>query len=134
MHHLDDLGRAIKYEDIGEVRRLVASGRDANTPCGIHPDTLGETPLMIAASRGNTAIMKFLLDSGAGMNVSWPGDWSPLARATASKSAPAVILLLERGADPRAPFFSGTVADFIRETWPHHATILSLLPGDAGAA
>lgn len=134
MHYLDDLGRAIKYEDIAEVRRLIAAGRDVDSPCGIHPDTIGETPLMLAASRGNTAIMKLLLGAGASMNVSWPGDWSPLARAASSKSAAAVILLLESGADTRAPFSGGTVADFVRQTWAHNEQVLSLLPRNDSAS
>jgi len=130
MHYLDELGRAVKYEDITEIRKLIASGRDVNTPCGIHPITIGETALMIAASRGNTAIVKLLLDAGANINVACPGDWSPLARAVASKSAPAVILLLERGADVRAPFAGRTIADVVREQWPRHEQILALLPRD----
>jgi ankyrin repeat protein len=134
MHYLDELGRAVKYEDIAEIRRLIASGRDVNTPCGVHPETIGETALMIAASRGNTAIVKLLLDAGANMNVAWPGAWSPLARAAASKSAPAVILLLESGADVHAPFARGTVADFVRERWGHHDKILNLLPRDEPTA
>jgi ankyrin repeat protein len=100
MHYLNDLGRAIKREDVAEVRRLLSLGPDVNATCGSHPDTQGETPLMLAASRGKTAIMKLLLDVGANPNESWPGQWSSLARAAASKSAAAVILLLQRGADP----------------------------------
>jgi ankyrin repeat protein len=85
MHYVNDLGRAIKREDVAEIRRLLSLGPDVNAPCGSHRDTEGETPLMIAASRGNTAIIKLLLDAGANPNDSWPGQWSSLARAAASK-------------------------------------------------
>jgi len=131
MHYLDDLGRAIKYEDIATVRRLIASGRDVNATCGLHPDTAGETPLMIAASRGNTLLISLLLDAGAIIEVQWPGDWSPLARAAAAGSAKAVVLLLQRGASTAAIFGGRPIAEFIRREFKEHPEILTLLPETA---
>lgn len=82
---------------------------------------------MIAASRGNAAVPRVLLDSGADINASAPADWSPLARAAAAKSRGAVVLLLTRGANARARFFERTVADVVREHWPDDEEINNLL-------
>lgn len=127
LRRASDLARAIKREDVAETRRLPSTGFDVNAPCRGHPNTKGETPLMIAASRGNTAIIKLRLDAGANPNEPWPGQGSALARAAASKSAPAIILLLKNGADAGAAFEGRTVADFIRENWSHHDEIVGML-------
>ena len=134
MEYLNDLGRAVKREDVAATRRLLATCRDVNAPCGGHPTTKGNTPLMIAASRGNTAIIRMLLEAGANPNVSWPGHWSALARAATSKSAPAIVLLLQNGADAEAAFAGRTVADFVRENWSHHEEIMRMLPHDPESA
>lgn len=62
----------------------------------------GETPLMMAALRGNLDAMKALI--GRGARVQQEG-WTPLHYAASSPSAEAVRLLLEHGAevDARAP-------------------------------
>ena len=101
---MNDLNRAIKYQNVFEVRRLLAAGSDVNAPDTTDANVLGETPLMVAASTGNTAVIRLLLEAGADMETASPGDWSPLARAAASASSAAVILLLQHGASPRAPF------------------------------
>jgi ankyrin repeat protein len=119
---MNDLNQAVKREDRDEVKRLVSIGHQVNAP-----DEDGITPLMVAADRGNTAILRFLLDAGADPNVRCPGDWSPLARATAAGNHRAVVLLLKRGADPQLPFCSTTVATLVRNRWPERSDILELL-------
>jgi ankyrin repeat protein len=118
------LSRAVKVQDVAEVKRLLASGHDVNAP-----DEYGETPIMTAASKGHTAIIEVLLDAGANPNVAWPEDWSPIARATAAGSHRAVVLLLKRGVDPTLRFHQTTVATFVRNRWPDRPEILGLLGG-----
>lgn len=74
-----------------------------------HPDlkvnlanALGETPLMMAALKGEVDWMRKLLDRGA--EVDRPG-WAPLHYAASGPGTAAVQLLLERGAtlDARSP-------------------------------
>jgi len=62
----------------------------------------GETPLMIAALRGEVEAMKLLLSRGAQLNRS---GWTPLHYAASAPEPDAVALLLERGAavDALAP-------------------------------
>jgi len=62
----------------------------------------GETPLMIAALRGEVEAMKLLLARGAQLNR---GGWTPLHYAASAPEPDAVALLLERGAavDALAP-------------------------------
>lgn len=65
----------------------------------------GETPLMMAALRGNLEWMRRLLERGARVHQE---GWSPLHYAATSPEPKAVELLLDRGApvDARSP--SGT--------------------------
>ncbi len=62
----------------------------------------GETPLMMAALRGQIAWVRRLLDRGAKVNRE---GWTPLHYAAAGPSVPVIELLLARGAalDARSP-------------------------------
>jgi ankyrin repeat protein len=65
-------------------------------------NTASETPLMMAALRGQTDIARRLLDQGAALQR--PG-WTPLHYAASGPSTELVRLLLDRGAviDARSP-------------------------------
>ena len=67
----------------------------------------GETPLMLAALKGQTDWMRRLIDRRARIELS---GWSPLHYAAAGPDTAAVALLLDRGAriDARSP--NGTTA------------------------
>jgi ankyrin repeat protein len=127
----EDFFRAIEVDNDNGLRQLLARGMDPNTldPKGQHglflalrggaerafdvllqhPDTrvdlanaVGETPLMMAALRGNLAAMSRLIERGAQVNRT---GWTPLHYAASGPSPRAVAFLLERGAtvDARAP-------------------------------
>ena len=127
----EDFFRAIEVDNDSGLRQLLARGMDPNTldPKGQHglylalrggavkafdlllqhPDSrvdlanaAGETPLMMAALRGNVPAMTRLIERGAQVNRD---GWTPLHYAASSPSPQAVQLLLDQGAqvDARAP-------------------------------
>ena len=138
----DDFFRALKSDDAGTVKALLAQGFDANSVddkgqvplylalrdgnfkvCAAlldhpssridQPNAVGETPLMMAALRGQTEWAGRLLDRGARLNGVDNGEragWTALHYAAAGPDARTVALLLARGArvDARAP--NGTTA------------------------
>ena len=121
---MSPLSRAIKRQDVFEVRRLIAAGND------VRVDGCGVAPVLIAAARGNTVILRLLLDAGADPNTSWPGGWTPLVRAAAAGSGGAVALLLERGAALNVEMAAGRwlpVAALVRQFWPERTSIIELL-------
>ncbi len=133
----DDFFRALKSDDAALVKVLLAQGFDANSvddkgqvPLYLalrdgsfqvgaalleHPATrfdqanaVGETPLMMAALRGQTEWAGRLLDRGARLDGVGNGErpgWTALHYAAAGPQARTVALLLARGArvDARAP-------------------------------
>ena len=67
----------------------------------------GETPLMMAAMRGEVDAMRKLLDKGSQVNRK---GWTPLHYAASGPSLEALELLLSRGADVEAGSPNGTTA------------------------
>ena len=61
----------------------------------------GWTPLHYAATNGNTGVIQLLLDNYAYIDASSPNGSTPLMMAAMYGSPSAVKLLLEAGADPR---------------------------------
>jgi len=127
----DDFFIAIANDDTATIRSLLARGFDPNTvnPKGQvplfmalqsgslkaaelllqHPDTrvdepnaVGETPLMMAALRGQVAWCEKLLARGAAINRA---GWTPLHYAASGPGTNAVVWLVAHGAqlDARAP-------------------------------
>lgn len=80
------LYRAAKRGDIIDVRRLLSEGSDPNEA----PNN--GSPLVAAAARGNTPIIRLLLEGGA------KPDWYSLQMAAFGNHAEAVRLLLIAGA------------------------------------
>ena len=124
-----DFFRAVNVDNDRTVKELLAAGFDPNTvndkgQVGLylamkeeswkvaaallaHPairidatTTADETPLMIAAMRGNAEWTQRLLDRGAALNRD---GWTPLHYAASGTDAAVVKLLLDRGAAIDAP-------------------------------
>lgn len=124
-----DFFRAVNIDDIRTVSDLLSRGFDPNSPNTqgqpalvqalrdesprvaaallAHPalkidatTAAGETPLMMAAIRGQLDWMAKLLDRGAQVNRA---GWTPLHYAASGPEPKAVAFLLERGAAIDAP-------------------------------
>ena len=85
--------------DLDRAKRLVAKGAQINH--------LGWTPLHYAASKGHTAVVRYLLQQGAMPNAPAPDGTSPIMMAARTGSIDAVQALLDAGADPAAINING---------------------------
>lgn len=131
-----DFFRSVNVDDAGTVKSLLARGFDPNTPDesgqvalylalrnestkvvavlidhpGLKVDAANaadETPLMMAALRGQLDSTQKLLARGATVNR---GGWTPLHYAASGPESKVVALLLERGAAVDAPSPNRTTA------------------------
>ena len=125
----EDFFRAVNADDVGTVKELLARGFDPNTVSEkgqvalylalredsskvvaallAHPQTkvdasnaANETPLMMAALRGQLDWTQRLLERGAALNRT---GWTPLHYAATGPEPKLVTLLLGRGAQIEAP-------------------------------
>mgnify|MGYP001264997881 CR=1 FL=1 len=150
----EDFFRAIRNDDAAAARALLQRGFDPNsvdetgqpaltlaardgspnvaeallTHPAIRPDAAnqaGETPLMLAALKGRTALAARLLERGAAVERT---GWSPLHYAATGPAVDIVRMLLERGAsvDSRSP--NGTTPLMMAAQYgPEDAVTLLLL-------
>jgi ankyrin repeat protein len=96
--HTTALAEAALSQDLRSVYLLLNAGADPD----IADDILLDTPLHIAAERGDPAIVRLLLTFGANP-IGWNSDGSdPLHRAAFRGLPDNVAALLEGGADPHA--------------------------------
>ena len=126
-----DFFRAVNLDYVGGVRNALERGLDPNVlsedgQCALYlairednpkvielllswpgvkldqRNAVGETPLMMAALKGQVELMRRLLDRGAAVHLE---GWSPLHYAATGPSPAAVRLLLDKGApvDARSP-------------------------------
>lgn len=131
-----DFFRALLRDDASTTRQLLAEGFDPNTASEQAQPALifalrqesykaakvlvadprialnqtnpqGETPLMLAALKGQTALAEAMVDQGAEVNKS---GWSPLHYAAAGSLPEVVAMLLANEADLDAVSPNGTTA------------------------
>jgi ankyrin repeat protein len=131
-----DFFRAINLDLPDVVRKLIAQGIDPNSRAedglpAIHKalredspkvvevlidqaalnvnlrNSAGETPLMMAAIRGNLSAMKRLIERGAQVNQE---GWAPLHYAASQTAVEPLALLLDKGADINARSPNGSTA------------------------
>lgn len=153
----EDFFRATEVDNAAGLQELLLRGMDPNTldPKGQHalylalrsgsakvlrllvqhPDTrvdhanaAGETPLMMAALRGDVDTMKLLVARGAQVHRD---GWTPLHYAASGPSAAAVRWLLDNGApvDARAP--TGSTALMLAARYGHEDSVFMLLAAGA---
>lgn len=91
---LTALHKAVASDDIAAVKRLLAAGADPRATT-----TLGHvTPLALAATNGDAAIIQALLDAKAEVDATSADGTTPLMLAAASGNVDAIRVLLDHGA------------------------------------
>ena len=97
------LANKVRYNDIGAVKELLASGADINQ----QSKTYNYTPLILACNYNFVEIAKLLISKGADINIRGK-DGSSALIAAGSNSQELVELLLSKGADVNAKMLDGT--------------------------
>lgn len=156
----DSFFRAVVSEDVDQIRELVKRGFDPNArdpdgqPAIIRalradaptsalalaqlPGTdvnvrnkAGETPLMMAALKGQPEVCKALIARGAEVRLT---GWTPLHYAAAGNSLPVTRLLLQQGADVDARAPNGRTALMLAALHGSEEIVDSLLAAGADPA
>jgi ankyrin repeat protein len=105
----------------GLVRFLLDQGANANHVAR------EDTPLTIASSEADLAVVTLLLDHGADPDLRRPDGWTPLMLAAFKGDAERVRLLLEHGADPTVTMGSRLVDAATVAAAHGHAAVRDLL-------
>ncbi len=86
------------------VKELVAKGANVNdtTTLGVQV-----SPLMVAASCGNSSIVKYLIKEGANVNYKNNYGTTPLGESILSANYDVALILLNNGADFSSPIYNG---------------------------
>lgn len=106
-----NLFAAVRSGNVTEVERCLAAGANINSREVVptkprlddhsgKKETLGDTPLMIAAQSGHLDIVKLLLARGADVNASGEAGYTPLMGALVCRQPEIALFLLEKGANP----------------------------------
>lgn len=149
----DDFFKAVELDDANTMASLLQRGMDPNTPDPRgqmplylalrggsfrvaevllrHPElkvdatnVAGETPLMMAALRGQTEWVQKLLARGAQLHRE---GWSPVLYAASGPEAKALELLLERGAPVNARSPNGSTPLMMAARYGSEASVQLLL-------
>jgi ankyrin repeat protein len=99
----DELIMAVMYQDVAEVKNLLADGVDVNYQ---EPQNR-TTALILASNYGLVEIASMLLDAGADVNIHNKQGHTALI-AAAGNSLDLVEMLIRQGADPLAETKQGT--------------------------
>jgi ankyrin repeat protein len=122
----DEFFFAASHGDVADIQRIlrdgISVGTGARTPDGklnlVNASSRdGFTPLMAAASQGQTAAVKALIAAGADINALNSSHQTPLLMAIGSRHKSTILALLDAGADPnilsggeRTALFEATLA------------------------
>ena len=122
----------VRVDDVETSRLLIRAGASAT-----RADRYGVTPLYLACSNGNAAMIRLLLDAGAEANTVDPTGETALMTAARVGNLDAVQLLLDRGAivDTKDPEFQQTALMVaVRENHPAVVKLLIDTHADVNAA
>ena len=121
----------VRVDDVETARLLIQARANAKLA-----DRYGVTPIYLACSNGNAAMIKLLLDAGADPNTSDPTGETALMTATKIGNVDAVRVLLDRGAkvDTTDPTYKQTALMVaVREDRPEVARLLIQRGADVNA-
>ena len=121
----------MRGDDVATAGLLLGAGADAKLA-----NRYGVTPLFLACSNGNAAMIRLLLDAGADPNGSDPTGETALMMAARVGTLDAVKLLLDRGAviDAKDPAFQQTALMVaVRENHPDVVKLLVERGADVNA-
>jgi ankyrin repeat protein len=113
----------VRVDDLETARLLIQAGANAKMA-----DRYGVTPISLAASNGNAAMIKLLLDAGADANSVDPTGETTLMTAARIGNLEAVRTLLDGGAkvDTSDPSFKQTALMIaVRENHPEVVALLA---------
>ncbi len=91
------LEEAVYQDDLKTAQQLLHAGADVKAP-----DRDGMTPLSLACTNGDAAMVELLLKAGADPNAPLPGGETPLMTCARTGKLDAVQSLLSHGADVKA--------------------------------
>lgn len=113
------------YAEADEVKTitevLLAAGADTNVK-----DGRGNTPLHLAAGKGNTQMVKQLLEKGLKVDEPGPGELTPLHLAAQGGHLDIVELLVQSGADIQVQNRRGNTAMELAHSNGHSEVVLML--------
>lgn len=105
----------------GVVELLLSRGANPHAK-----DHMGDSVLMLAASKGNTRAIKLLLALDAAIDFRGNNNETPLIQAAFGGHAEAVVLLIERGADATLENVDGDDAK-CAAAWAGSPTLVTLI-------
>ncbi len=90
-----EMDEALYNRDLTALADLIQRGADVN-----QTDNNDNTPLILAAIKGDTALAQLLIDRHADLErINWKGGHNALMLAAFNEPAPVVRLLIDAGAD-----------------------------------
>ena len=117
---------AAHHDDLETAKLLIASRADVKAA-----NRYGVTPLSLACTNGNEAMVALLLDAGADPNAGLRGDETPLMTAARTGKPGPVRALLARGADVNAKERRGQTALMWAAAEGHAEVVQALLRAGA---
>jgi uncharacterized protein len=119
-----DLPTAALQDDLESARKLIATGANVKAV-----DRYGVSPLSIAATNGNAAMITLLLQAGADAKTVLPGGETVLMTASRTGRLDAVRVLVEAGADVNAKEPRRGQTALLWAAAEGHATVVEYLIG-----
>ena len=117
---------AVRHDDLETAKSLLAA--KANPKAA---NRYGVTPLSLACTNGNAAMLTLLLDAGADATTPLRGGETPLMTAARTGKVGAVKVLLARGSDVNAKVADGQTALMWAAAEGHTAVVEALIAAGA---
>jgi len=113
---------AVRRDDLPTAQALIKAGADVKVA-----NRYGVTPIALAATNGNAAMIRLLLEAGADPNSANPGGETALMTAARIGKLDAVSLLLDRGAEVNAKDTVHAQTALMWAVLENHADVVKLL-------